>query len=77
MPLTKEQLLAEAMALEPGEREALAEELWLSIPEADRQGVDEAWLAEARRRDAAFASGHVKAVPLDEAVERVLARGKK
>jgi putative addiction module component (TIGR02574 family) len=77
MPFTKEQLLAEAMALKPEEREALAEELWLSIPAQDRQAVDAAWLAEARRRDAAFAAGQIVAVPVDEAMNRVLSRGRK
>jgi putative addiction module component (TIGR02574 family) len=77
MPLTKEQLLAEAMALEPKEREALAEELWLSVESGDREELDAQWLAEAQRRDAAFAAGHIKAVPVDVAVNRVLSRGRK
>ena len=76
MPLTKQQLLAEAMALDPQDREALAEGLWLSIEGEDREELDAKWPAEARRRDASFAAGQIKAVPVDEAINRVLSRGR-
>ena len=75
MPMTKNELLAEAMALAPEEREALAEELWLSLDGEDRESIDAAWLEEARRRDAAYASGQVQAKPADEVVQRLLSTG--
>jgi hypothetical protein len=46
MSLTKDQILAEAMALKPREREELAEELLLSVSEI----LDPEWAAEIRRR---------------------------
>jgi hypothetical protein len=74
MAMTKEQILTEAMALNPRDRETVAEELLLSLSDSDRQAIDDAWLAEARRRDAAFANGQVKASPINDVVGRVLSR---
>ena len=77
MPMTKDQIFAEAMALGPDEREALAEDLLLSLDPARQAAVDAAWLEEVRRRDAAFAAGQDTESPLDEAVARVLARARR
>lgn len=75
--MTRDQIVAEAMALDPVEREALAEELLLSLSEADREAIDAAWLTEVRRRDTAFAKGEISASPVDDAVARVLSRAKR
>lgn len=64
--MTREQIRSAAMELDPAEREVLAEELLLSLPDADRDAVDAAWLAEARRRDAAFALGGTTARRMNE-----------
>lgn len=74
MPMTKDQIFTEALALGPDEREALAEELWMSLGGVSQAAVDAAWLVEVRRRDAAFAAGLETASPLDEVLARVLAR---
>jgi hypothetical protein len=71
MSLTKDQIRDAALQLEPTEKQALAEELLLSISDHDRQSIDAAWLAEARGRDAAFSSGKTSATPSDEVVERL------
>jgi putative addiction module component (TIGR02574 family) len=71
MILTKEQIKTAAMHLDPGDREALAEDLLLSIDDTDREAVDAAWLAEARRRDAAFRAGAVTARPVEEVIARL------
>jgi putative addiction module component (TIGR02574 family) len=71
MILTREQIKTAALHLEPGDREALAEELLLSLQEADRQKIDAAWLAEARRRDTAYRSGTVAARPVEEVITRL------
>lgn len=76
MSMTKDQILAEAMALGPDEREALAEELWLSLNGGQRAAVDAAWLEEVRRRDAAFTAGQIQDSDLDEVMARLLARGR-
>ena len=74
MSMTKDQILAEAMALGPDEREALAEELLLSLNGGQQAAVDAAWLEEVRRRDAAFAAGQIQESDLDEVMARLLAR---
>jgi len=50
MSLSKEQIKAAALQLDPVEREALAEELLLSVSDTDRAAIDAAWLEEVKRR---------------------------
>jgi len=69
--MTREQIKAAALELDPAEREALAEELLLSLDDAERHAIDLVWLAEARRRDADFRSGNSGAKPVDEVLERI------
>jgi putative addiction module component (TIGR02574 family) len=76
MTLTREQIKTAALQLAPAEREALAEELLLSIDEADRHSIDAAWLAEARRRDADLAAGRTSARPVDQVIERLLRKAR-
>jgi hypothetical protein len=71
MNLSREQIRAEALKLNPAEREALAEELLLSINGSDREAIDAAWLLEVRRRDAAFISGQSRANPIDSVTDRL------
>jgi putative addiction module component (TIGR02574 family) len=72
--MTREQLLAEAMALDPKEREALAEELWLSLDHTSRDEIDAAWMEEVQRRIAAYERGEVEAVPGEEVMRRLRER---
>jgi hypothetical protein len=72
--MTREQIRSAAMDLDPAEREALAEELLLSLTDTDRDAIDAAWLGEARRRDAAFASGATTARPVDHVIDRLKRR---
>jgi hypothetical protein len=74
MTLTKSQIKAAALELDPAEREALAEELLLSLSDGEREAIDAAWLVEARRRDADFAAGSVAAKPVDEVIDRLTRR---
>jgi putative addiction module component (TIGR02574 family) len=76
MTLTKEQIKTAALQLAPAEREALAEELLLSIGETDRQAIDSAWLAEAHRRDADFRAGRTGAKPADQVIDRLLGKAR-
>ena len=71
MSLTRQELKISAMKLAPAEREALAEELLLSIDETDRDVIDAAWLLETRRRDAAFQAGTTSAKSVDDVVGRL------
>jgi len=74
MTLTKEQIKSAAMKLDPADREALAEELLLSIDEQDRQAIDAAWLAEVKRRDVQFQAGKTVAKPFDQIIDRLKGR---
>lgn len=76
MTLTKEQIKSAALLLAPADREALAEELLLSIGETDRQAIDAAWLAEAHRRDADFRAAKTSAKPADEVIARLLGKAR-
>jgi putative addiction module component (TIGR02574 family) len=71
MILSKDEIKTAALQLNPAEREALAEELLLSIEGAEREAIDGAWLAEARRRDADFLAGKTTAKPVDEVIDRL------
>jgi putative addiction module component (TIGR02574 family) len=71
MTLTREQIKAAALELDPLEREALAEELLLSIGSAQQEEIDQAWLAESRRREADFRAGKTGAKPMDEVLDRI------
>ena len=71
MSLTLEQIRTAALQLDPREREALAEELLLSINGADRDAIDAAWRAEARRRDADLRAGKSQLRPMDEVIDRL------
>jgi putative addiction module component (TIGR02574 family) len=76
MTLTKEQIRTAALNLNPAEREALAEELLLSIDEASRQEIDAVWLAEIRRRDDDYRAGKTTAKPVDEVLNRLRNKSK-
>jgi hypothetical protein len=71
MSLTKQQIKDAALQLDPTEREALAEELLMSISEADGKSIDAAWLEEVKRRDAVFISGRGAAKPVDDVIIRL------
>ncbi len=75
MSMTKEQVKSAALLLNPLEREALAEELLLSIDGEQSSTIDAAWLEEARRRDGDFSSGRTSGKPVAEAVDRLNAKG--
>jgi putative addiction module component (TIGR02574 family) len=72
--MTKDQLLAEAMALDVREREALAEELLLTVDDGTREEIDAAWAEEIDRRIAEYERGEVKAVPADDMFRRLRAK---
>jgi hypothetical protein len=71
MAISKARIKVEAMRLDAIEREALAEELLLSLSDADREEIDKAWLDEAKRRDAAFKKDGGIAKPVDEVIDRL------
>jgi len=64
--MTKKELLAEALLLDPEQRALLADEIRFSLSGTTRQEVDAAWLDEARRRDVELAAGAGTTSPLDD-----------
>jgi putative addiction module component (TIGR02574 family) len=72
--MTREQIKTAALKLDPAEREALAEELLLSIDATERAAIDAAWLGEVHRRDADFRAG-TSAKPADAVIQRLQDRG--
>jgi putative addiction module component (TIGR02574 family) len=75
MSMTKEQIKSAALQLDPLDREALAEELLLSIDGEQSSTIDAAWLEEARRRDDEFSSGRTSGKPVNEVIDRLSAKG--
>lgn len=71
MPMTKEQLLEEAMALDAQERELLADELLLSLTDVDRKAIDAAWLEECHRRAEAIDRGEMPTIPGDQVMREL------
>jgi putative addiction module component (TIGR02574 family) len=74
--MSKDQLMSEALKLEPAEREILAEELLRSLGDRDREEIDAAWLEEVKRRDADYRAGKIGAKPVEEVLQRLLSKGK-
>ena len=72
--MTREQIRVAAFELDPADREILAEELLLSITDTDSDAIDQAWLSDVRRRDAAFANGTTTASPVHEVIARIKRR---
>ena len=70
MAMTKEQILEQAMALNPRQREELAEELLLSVDEI----LDPRWAAEIQKRIAQIDRGETTLHPADEVFEAIRAK---
>jgi putative addiction module component (TIGR02574 family) len=71
MAMTKDQILTEAMALEPRERDEVAEALWQCIvPEEFTPGQ----VAEVRRRIAALDNGEVEPLPGEQVMQELRQR---
>jgi putative addiction module component (TIGR02574 family) len=71
MPMTKEEILAEALTLRPEERDQLADQLWRSVDPADRREIEKAWAEEAEDRLAAYRRGELTAKPHQEVLDRL------
>ena len=71
MPTTIEQLAKEAMSLPSELRAQLADLLVESLEGDDIGQVQEAWIAEAKRRRDEVRNGTVSTIPGEEALRRV------
>ena len=72
MSVTVEELLRQALRLEPRARAELAALILESVPTESPEEVDSAWEAEIRRRVQELESGSVKTIPLEEVREKLI-----
>ena len=71
MPMTIEQIAAEALTLPSEERALLADRLVESLDAAEVNRIDRVWATEAKRRRDEVRSSSVRTIPGDEALARV------
>lgn len=71
MPLTLEQLTAEAMQLPVESRVLLADRLVESLDSAELEDIQRLWTAEAIRRRDEVRSGRVQSVPGEQVLDEV------
>jgi len=64
--MTFDELMREALRLDPPSRACLARELLGSLGALTEDEVERLWLAEAVRRDVQMASGEVQPIPMAE-----------
>ena len=74
MPMTKDQILAEAMALQPNDRQDLAEDLFQSV---DTGPLTAEQREELRLRAEAIDRGEMALIPADEALRRLRERARR
>ena len=72
MSTTMDELLRQALELEPRAREELATLLLESVPTDSPEEVEAAWEATIRRRVRELESGAVKTIPWEEVREKLL-----
>jgi hypothetical protein len=71
MPMTLEQLAAEALTLTSEQRALLADRLVESLDAAEINRIDRLWVTEGKRRRDEVRNGTVEPIPGDEALARV------
>ena len=72
--MTIDELKAEALRLDPGERAELASELLVSLDDLSEPEIEKLWIEEAMRRDATLDSGTARSIPADEVFAAARAR---
>jgi putative addiction module component (TIGR02574 family) len=72
MPMTAQQIEAEAMKLSPEERADLADKLWLSVN--SQEEVDAASEVEIERRMRQIDAGEVETIPVEEVMAKLRAK---
>jgi putative addiction module component (TIGR02574 family) len=72
MTVTVDELLRQALELEPRARAELAALLLDSVPAEPREDVESAWVTEVARRVRELESGSVATIPWEEVRDRLL-----
>lgn len=70
MPMTVEQIAAEALNLPTDKRAELADRIVASLDAAELNRIDKLWAAESRRRLDEILQGIVETIPGDEVLAR-------
>lgn len=68
MAMTKEQILSEAMTLDPQDRDDVAEALWQCVVPGELTSEQ---MAEIRRRLHALDSGRVQSIPGEQVIQEL------
>jgi len=71
MPMTMEELAAEALTLPSEERALLADRLVESLDAGEANRIDRLWATEGKRRRDEVRAGAVRTIPGDEALAAV------
>ena len=74
--MSYEEIVTAALALPEDARAMLAEQLLESLDTENQARINALWVEEAERRDREIDEGKVKAVPVDEVMERLRSRYK-
>jgi putative addiction module component (TIGR02574 family) len=72
-----DEIMSDALALPPEQRELLAEHLMESLDAEDQERIDTLWAEEAERRYKEIEDGVVKAIPGEEVMNRLRSRYKR
>jgi len=72
--MTRSQLVAEALKLDPEDRIEVAHQLLASLEGLPEAEIEALWLAEAERRDLALDRGELKSIPADEVFANLRSR---
>jgi putative addiction module component (TIGR02574 family) len=72
MSVTVEELLRQALQLDPKARAELAALILESVPTESPEEIDAAWEAEIQRRVQELESGSVKTIPWEEVREKLI-----
>ncbi len=68
--MTTQDIVKQALQLEPAKRFELVEEILHSLDQPD-PAIDAVWLEEAERRLAAYRAGKVKGIPAEDVVGKL------
>ena len=72
--MTVDELLREALRLNPADRASMAHELLNSLESLSEAEVEQLWIEEALRRSAEIDTGAADTIPADEAIAEARAR---
>ena len=72
--MTVEELMREALRLDPAARATIAHELLNSLETLSEAEIEQLWLVEAMRRNAEIEDGSARTIPAEEAIAGARAR---